>query len=89
MALVEIRRKKVKIPSPPKSCIKLRQKIIDFGIESRPVKTVIPVVVKPLTASKKESIKDFSIPIINGRAPKIETMTQPKAHNNIAVVKSM
>jgi|SRR6056297_2079279 len=84
-----MRRKKVRIPNPPKSCIRLLQNKIDFGIVSKFTKTVIPVVVKPLTASKNASIKDFSRAIIKGIEPSKDTIIQPKEQRSIAVVRSI
>jgi hypothetical protein len=45
-------RKKESIPMPPSHCVSDLQKRILLGILSSPERTVIPVVVKPLIASK-------------------------------------
>ncbi len=39
-------------PMPPIQCMKVRQKLIDSGMASRPDSTVAPVAVRPEAASK-------------------------------------
>jgi len=76
-------RKNVRIPRPPTHCIKLLHRRMGFDIWSRPVKTVIPVVVKPDTDSKKESTKDAFRPKKNGKPPTIDIPIHAKAHRII------
>ena len=45
------------MPIPPIHCRIARQSRIPRGVESRPVMTVAPVVVRPDTASNMESVK--------------------------------
>ena len=49
---------KTKIPIPPIQCVKLRQKSVACFKLSTSVKILDPVVVNPLTASKKQSTKE-------------------------------
>ena len=64
--------KNTSTPIPPIQCVKLRQKISDFGNASTSVKMDAPVVVNPETVSKTASAKSFIYPEnTNGNAPKI------------------
>ena len=82
-----INRKKVRIPKPPNHWMSARQKMIDKGMDSSPVKTVMPVVVKPLTDSKKASMKDFPKENIKGNPPTIDMPIQAMAHISMLVTK--
>ena len=62
--------------------------MIDCGKPDKLVKTVIPVVVKPLTDSKKQSINFFFNAILKGRAPIREDISQAKETTNILETRS-
>lgn len=68
---------------PPTHCVSARQKRMLFGMVSKPEKTVMPVVVKPLIASKYASRPLALITITNGNAPKADTTSQPIAQINM------
>ena len=87
--LNKINRKSDSTPRPPSHCVKDRQNNIDCGIASKPLKTVIPVVVNPLIASKNPSTKTASIPSIKGSAPIIEIAIQTTAQSNIEELRSI
>lgn len=53
---------KTSTPMPPIQCVKLRQKSRQRDSASISVRIVAPVVVKPETVSKKQSIKDGICP---------------------------
>ena len=56
---------------PPIQCVKLRQKISDFGSASTSLKIDAPVVVKPETVSKSASSKFGIAPVRKkGNEPK-------------------
>ena len=60
--------------------MKLLQNSKDLLIASTSVNILAPVVVKPLTTSKKASINDgISLLKTKGKAPKIERIIQEKA----------
>ena len=65
------------MPSPPNHCKMPRHSKMPGGTESRPVMTVEPVVVMPLMASKKASVKlSFNSENMNGRAAKMVSTNQ-------------
>ena len=76
---------KTNTPIPPTKCVKLLQNKREFSKTSTFVNILAPVVVNPLTVSKKASINE-GILLLNtkGRAPKsdnaiheTDTMTRP------------
>ena len=78
--LGNIAKTKTKTPMPPTRWVKLLQNIMDLFRLSTSGNIVAPVVVNPLTLSKKASIIFGISPLITkGRAPKNEINNQDKA----------
>ncbi len=77
--LLKMATTKTRIPMPPIQLVKLRQKIILWSRPSISSKIVAPVVVKPLTVSKKASTTLVVVPLNKkGSIPIKEMESQPK-----------
>jgi len=76
------------IPIPPSHCIMARHNKILFGLLSKSVIIVAPVVVIPDMLSKKASLKVNSLgDKRKGKLPKIATISQAKVENRKVCLK--